>query len=123
MTIIIIIIIYHSSFVFLFWTDGWLDGWMGSTYLITGRKHTSTNLKVLAWAFFFFVLFDMVWVRYDTVRYGYGMVWLWIWVWYMVLALGRTKDIRHGTRMKYIYHEEGGGGGTDAQGTYIPTSL
>lgn len=51
-------------------------GWMGSTYLITGRKHTSTNLKVLAWAFFFFflVLFDMVWVRYDTVRYGYGMV-------------------------------------------------
>lgn len=66
----IIIIIYHLSFVFLFW----MDGWMGSTYLITGRKHTSTNLKVLAWAFFFFVLFDMVWVRYDTVRYGYGMV-------------------------------------------------
>lgn len=48
-------------------------GWMGSTYLITGRKHTSTNLKVLAWVFFF-ILFDMAWVRYDTVRYGYGMV-------------------------------------------------
>lgn len=79
---------------------------MGSTYLITGRKHTSTNLKVLAWAFFFFVLFDMVWVRYGTV---------WVLVWYMVLALGRTKDIRHGTRMEYIHHEEGegerGGGG------------
>lgn len=58
---------------------------MGSTYLITGRKHTSTNLKVLAWAFFFFVLFDMVWVRYgyDTVRYGYGYgygIWFWLWV-------------------------------------------
>lgn len=61
---------------------------MGSTYLITGRKHTSTNLKVLAWVFFF-ILFDMVWVRYDTVRYGYGMVmgmgmvygiWFWLWV-------------------------------------------
>lgn len=50
-----------------------MDGW---DLPITGRKHTSTNLKVLAWAFFCFVLFDMVWVRYgyDTVRYGYGMV-------------------------------------------------
>lgn len=45
---------------------------MGSTYLITGRKHTSAKLKVLAWVFFF-ILFDMVWVRYDTVLYGYGM--------------------------------------------------
>lgn len=85
-----------------------MDGWMGSTYLITGRKHTSTNLKVLAWAFFFFVLFDMVWVRYDTVRYGYGMV-MGMGMG-MVLALGRTKDIRHGTRMEYIHHEEGGRG-------------
>lgn len=100
-----------------------MDGWMGSTYLITGRKHTSTNLKVLAWVFFF-ILFDMAWVRYDTVRYGYDTVryGYGYGIWYMVLALGRTKDIRHGTRMKYIYHEEGGGG-TDAQGTYIPTSL
>lgn len=74
---------------------------------------------------FFFILFDMAWVRYgyDTVRYGYGMVMVMgMGIWYMVLALGRTKDIRHGTRMKYIYHEEGGGG-TDAQGTYIPTSF
>lgn len=93
---------------------------MGSTYLITGRKHTSTNLKVLA-CLFFIILFDMVWVRYDTlrygtvwVRYGYGYGYG---IWYMVLALGRTKDIRHGTRMEYIHHEEGGrgeGGRTDA---------
>lgn len=79
---------------------------------ITGRKHTSTNLKVLAWAFFFFVLFDMVWVRYDTV-----------WVWYMVLALGRTKDIRHGTRMKYIHHEEGEGGRGDGRMLKVHTYL
>lgn len=123
MTIIIIIIIYHLSFVFLFWTDGRIDGWMGSTYLITGRKHTSTNLKVLAWVFFF-ILFDMVWVRYA----GYGIGTVWLWVWYMVLALGRTKDIRHGTRMKYIHHEEGEGGrGGDGRmlkvHTYIPTSF
>lgn len=62
-----------------------MDGWMGSTYLITGRKHTSTNLKVLAWAFFF-ILFDMVWVRYDTVRYRYGMGT--VWIWYMVYGFG-----------------------------------
>lgn len=42
-----------------------------------------------------------------TLRYGT----VWLWVWYMVLALGRTKDIRHGTRMKYIHHHEGGKGG------------
>lgn len=63
-------------------------GWMDGIYLPDhGQEHTSTNLKFLAWAFFFFVLFDMVWVRYDTVRYGYGMVmvygygiWFWLWV-------------------------------------------
>lgn len=57
---------------------------------------------------------------------GTVWLWLWVWVWYMVLALGRTKDIRHGTRMEYIHHEEGGGGRggrTDAQGIYMPTSL
>lgn len=86
MTIIIIIIIYHLSFPFLFWM-GWMDGWMGSTYLITGRKHTSTNLKVLAWVFFF-ILFDMVWVRYDTVRYGYGMV--------MVMGMGMVYGFGSG---------------------------
>lgn len=50
-----------------------------------------------------------VWVRYGTVwvRYGYGYGYG---IWYMVLALGRTKDIRHGTRMEYIYHEGGGDG-------------
>lgn len=97
MTIIIIIIIYHLSFVFLFWTDGWLDGWMGSTYHgQEAHEHESESFSV--GVFLFLVLFDMVWV------------WVWIWVWYMVLALGRTKDIRHGTRMKYIYHEEGGDG-------------
>lgn len=103
---------------------------MGSTYLITGRKHTSTNLKVLAWVFFF-ILFDMAWVRYDTVRYGYDTVRYWYGygygIWYMVLALGRTKDIRHGTRMEYIHHEEGGGGGGDGRmlkvHTYLGTSL
>lgn len=93
-----------------------MDGWMGSTYLITGRKHTSTNLKVLAWAFFLFVLFDMVLIRYGyaTIRYGYGYG-----IWYMVSALGRTKDIRHGTRMKYIHHEEGGRGRGDGCSRYI----
>lgn len=84
MTIIIIIIIYHLSFVFLFWMDGWMDGW---DLPIMGRKHTSTNLKVLAWAFFFFVLFDMVY-GYATIRYGMGTVWLWLWVWYMVYGFG-----------------------------------
>jgi len=74
------------------------------------HEHESESFSV---GVFLFVLFDMVWVRYGTV---------WVLVWYMVLALGRTKDIRHGTRMEYIYHEEGGrgrGGRTDAQGTYI----
>lgn len=90
---------------------------MGFTY--HGQAHTSTNLKVLAWAFFFFVLFDMVWVRYGyaTIRYGMGTVW--VWVWYMVLALGGTKDIRHGTRMEYIHHEEGGDGRMLKVHTYL----
>lgn len=81
------------------------------------HEHESESFSVGV----FFILFDMAWVRYDTVRYRYGMVMV------MVLALGRTKDIRHGTRMEYIHHEEGGrgrGGRTDAQGTYIlPGSL
>lgn len=66
-----------------------MDGWMGSTYLITGRKHTSTNLKVLAWVFFF-ILFDMAWVRYDTVRYGYGMVMV------MVMGMGMVYGFGSG---------------------------
>lgn len=57
-----------------------------------------------------FFLSFLTWHGYATIRYGMGTVWLWVWLWYMVLALGRTKDIRHGTRMEYIYHEEGGGG-------------
>lgn len=102
-----------------------MDGRMGSTYLITGRKHTSTNLKVLAWAFFFFILFDMVWVRYDTVRYwvrygygyGYGYgIWFWLWVGQKIYDTGQGWNI-------YIMRKGEGGGGTDAQGTYIPTSL
>lgn len=71
---IIIIIIYHLSFAFLFWMDGRMDGRTDGWDLpITGRKLTSTNLKVLAWAFFFFVLFDMVWVRYGYAGHGIGM--------------------------------------------------
>lgn len=76
------------------------------------HEHESESFSV--GVFLFLVLFDMVWVRYGyaTIRYGYGYG-----IWYMVLALGRTKDIRHGTRMEYIHHEEGGrgeGGRTDA---------
>lgn len=86
---IIIIIIYHLSFAFLFWMDGRMDRWMDGIYLPDhGQEHTSTNLKVLAWAFFFFVLFDMAWVRYDTVRYGYGMV--------MVMGMGMVYDFGSG---------------------------
>lgn len=87
---------------------------MGSTYHgQEAHDHESESFSVGV----FFLSF-LTWHGYATIRYGMGMVW----VWYMVLALGRTKDIRHGTRMEYIHHEEGGGG-TDAQGIYIPTSL
>lgn len=70
---------------------------MGSTYLITGRKHTSTNLKVLAWAFFFFVLFDMVWVR--RVRYGYAGYGIGMGMG-MVYGFGSGWDKRYTTRDK-----------------------
>lgn len=34
------------------------------------HEHESESFSVGV----FFILFDMAWVRYDTVRYGYGMV-------------------------------------------------
>lgn len=95
---------------------------MDGTYLITGRKHTSTNLKVLAWAFFFFILFDMVWVRYDTVRYAYGMVmgmgmvygiWFWLWIGQKIYDTGQGWNI-------YIMRKGEGGGG-DGCSRYIHT--
>lgn len=47
---IIIIIIYHLSFVFLFWMDGRMDGWMDGIYLPDhgqeAHEHESESFSV-----------------------------------------------------------------------------
>lgn len=102
--------------------DGWIDGIYLPDHGQEAHEHESESFSV---GVFLFCPF-LTWYGYATIRYGIGTVWYGYGygIWYMVLALGRTKDIRHGTRMEYIHHEEGGWGrGTDAQGTYIPTSF
>lgn len=66
-----------------------MDGWMDGIYLPDhGQEHTSTNLKVLAWEFFFFWSF-LTWYGYG---YGYG-IWFWLWVGQKIYDMGQGWNI------------------------------
>lgn len=95
---------------------------MGSTYHgQEAHEHESESFSVGV----FFLSF-LTWHGYATIRYGTVWLWLWVWVygiWFWLWVGQKIYDTGQGWNIYIIMRKGQRGRGTDAQGTYMPTSL